>query len=425
MNIKSLYKLYTANPSICIDTRKVSESCLFFALKGPNFNANEFASKALELGASYAIVDEEKFVLSDKYILVDDVLNTLQKLSNYHRRKLKASLIGITGTNGKTTSKELCYQVLKQKFKTKATDGNLNNHIGVPLSLLAIPLDAEMAIIEMGANHLGEIDFLCSIAEPNYGVITNVGKAHLEGFRDLDGVLQTKTELYRHLAKKNNTLFYKDNQQLLIDMIPAQCHALSYGQLSNTTYRVISEGAQPFVKVRYNNISIQSKLIGEYNFDNIALGIAIGLYFDVDIKDIKAAIENYEPRNNRSQLISTEVNEILLDAYNANPMSIEHALINMQQLEHSKKVVILGDMFELGEESTAEHIRMINKCLSAGLTNVYLVGKEFHNNNHTSYPSFPSTDALIEELKKQPIVDSFVMIKGSRAMKLEQLVELL
>lgn len=424
MNLESLYSLYKKHPKVCIDTRKVSSSCLFFALKGPNFNANEFASKALTLGASYAIVDEEKYVLSDKYILVDDVLQTLQKLANYHRKQLNTTIIGITGSNGKTTSKELCFQVLKQKYTIKATEGNLNNHIGVPLSLLSIPLETEIAIIEMGANHIGEIDFLCSLAEPDYGVITNVGKAHLEGFGDLEGVLQTKTELYRHLAQKKGTIFIKDNHQILKDMLPNSCPVKFYGQLQETDYKVQSLGAQPFVAVHYNNEKIQSQLIGEYNYDNIALSIALGAYFEVPESKIKSAIESYIPTNNRSQLIEGTNNKILLDAYNANPMSIEHALINMQQLEHHNKVIILGDMFEMGSESDSEHIRMINKCLSIGFKNVYLVGEDFHVNNHTSYLSFPNTETLIDELKKHPIKDAFILIKGSRGMKLEQLVNL-
>jgi len=423
--IKNLYNIYLQHPEICIDTRKINQNCLFFALKGPNFNANEFAIQALEKGASHAIVDEEKYVLDDRYILVDDCLKTLQELSNYHRKQLNCKILGITGTNGKTTSKELCLQVLKQKFKTIATTGNLNNHIGVPLSLLSIRTDTEFAIIEMGANHIGEIEFLCSLAEPDCGVITNVGKAHLEGFGSLEGVLQTKTELYRYLAKNNAPVFIKDNHQILIEKIPSNCPTISYGQLNNSSCNIRYKEAQPFVKVAVDDVEIQSQLIGDYNFDNIALSIAVGMEFGIGIKDIKQAIESYVPTNNRSQLIKTDSNTILLDAYNANPMSIEKAINNLTNIKHPNKVMILGDMFELGEETNKEHINIINHCLNSGITDVRFVGEIFNTLNKTTYESYENTNALIEQLKKQRITDAFILIKGSRGMKLEQIVEYL
>jgi len=423
--IKHLYNIYLKHPKVCIDTREISRDCLFFALKGPNFNANEFAIQALEKGASYAIVDEEKYVLDDRYILVKDCLKTLQKLSAYHRKQLYCPILGITGTNGKTTSKELCLQVLKQKLKTTATAGNLNNHIGVPLSLLSIHTDTEFAIIEMGANHIGEIEFLCSLAKPDYGVITNVGKAHLEGFGSLEGVLQTKTELYKYLAKDNAPIFIKDNHQILIEKIPSNCPTIPYGQLNSSTYNIRYKEAQPFVKVMVNDVEIQSQLIGDYNFDNIALSIAVGMEFGIDIKDIKQAIESYVPTNNRSQLIKTDSNIILLDAYNANPMSIEKAIHNLANIEHQNKVMILGDMFELGKEANKEHINIINHCLNSGITDVRFVGEIFNALNKTGYESYDNTNALIEQLKKQSIRDAFILIKGSRGMKLEQIVEYL
>ena len=423
--MQSLYNIYLEHSKICIDTRKISKNCLFFALKGPNFNANEFAIKALEKGASYVIVDEEKYVLDDRYILVEDSLKALQVLANYHRKQLSCPILGITGTNGKTTSKELCLQVLKQKFKTIATEGNLNNHIGVPLSLLSIKPDTEFAIIEMGANHLGEIEFLCNLTEPDYGVITNVGKAHLEGFGSIEGVLQTKTELYRYLAKKNAPIFIKDNQQILIEKIPSNCPTITYGQLSSSNCNILSKGAQPFVEVLVDGIEIQSRLIGDYNFDNIALSIAVGMEFGISTKKIKQAIETYVPTNNRSQLIKTESNTVLLDAYNANPMSIEKAINNIANIEQPNKVIILGDMFELGEEANKEHINMINHCLSSGITEVYFVGEIFNGLNKTGYKSYDNTNSLMDQLKKQPITDAFILIKGSRGMKLEQLVEYL
>jgi len=422
-SIKEIYQLYLDCTGACTDTRSIEENSVFFALKGPNFNANTLAYKALEDGASYAIVDEEKYVLDDRYILVKDALESLQQLAKHHRQQLKCPIIAITGTNGKTTSKELCLQVLKQKYKTTATKGNLNNHIGVPLSLLAIPLDTEMAIIEMGANHLDEIDFLCRLAEPDFGVITNVGKAHLEGFGSLEGVLKTKTELYRYLNEQEGFIFHKDNQQILIEQLPENCENFSYGQLNSSTCRVEMLGAQPFVSVKVDDQTINSKLIGAYNYDNIALSIAMGLHFEVPIADIKVAIENYNPQNNRSQIVEKEHNTILLDAYNANPMSIEKAIENIQSIEHSNKVMILGDMFELGEESKKEHLNIINYCLSSGVNHVYLVGLEFHAVNATQFASFKTTNELALHIKKHPIKDAFVLIKGSRGMKLESLLE--
>jgi UDP-N-acetylmuramoyl-tripeptide--D-alanyl-D-alanine ligase len=423
--INHIYNIYRQHPEICIDTRQVSEACIFFALKGPNFNANEFAIQALEKGAAFAVVDEEKYVLDERYILVKDVLKSLQELANYHRKQLKCTIIGITGTNGKTTSKELCLQVLKAKFKTQATKGNLNNHIGVPLSILSLRKDTELAIIEMGANHIGEIDFLCTIAEPDLGIITNVGKAHLEGFGSLEGVLKTKTELYRFLESKEGPIFIKDNQQLLIEQIPLKCNAISYGQLDDSTYKIQNKGAQPFMKVAVDAIEIQSKLIGDYNFDNIALSIAMGLHFGVSTKDIKKAIENYSPTNNRSQIVETENNTILLDAYNANPMSLEKAIHNISNIEHPNKVMILGDMFELGTDTNKEHTNIINHCLNSRIQQILLVGELFDAINETNYMSFRSTNNIVDYIKSHPFKDAFILIKGSRGMKLEQLVELL
>ena len=408
---------------VCIDTRAISTGCLFFALKGPNFNANEFAITALQKGASYAVVDEAKYVLDERYILVKDVLTTLQNLANHHRKQLKCPVLAITGTNGKTTSKELTYRVLKQKYKTSATKGNLNNHIGVPLSLLAIEVDTEYAIIEMGANHVGEIAQLCEIAEPDIGVITNIGKAHLEGFGSLEGVLRAKTELYDYLGNNSGCVFTKDNQQNLLELSPVSSKQFTYGQLNTSNYIIKFINAQPYVSVNVNELLIKSQLIGDYNFDNIALSIAIGNYCGVEIDEIKKAIENYIPTNNRSQLLKTTRNSILLDAYNANPMSVEKAIHNMLNIDHKHKVLVLGDMFELGEDSKREHVNIINQCLSAGFSEVYLVGEAFTNANTTEYPSFGTTQELVNALIECPITDAFILIKGSRGMKLEQVAK--
>ena len=423
--MKQLYNRYLQNPKICTDTRKITEGCMFFALKGPHFNGNEFAKEALKKGASYAVVDDELYAIDDRYILVKDALKTLQELARFHRKELKCKVIGITGSNGKTTSKELCLQVLKKKYNTLATSGNLNNHIGVPLSVLSIAADTEIAIIEMGANHINEIKFLCGIAQPDYGVITNVGKAHLEGFGSIEGVLQAKTELYRYLATKDAPVFVKDNDYLLIDKIPKECPIIRYGELKDSNYIIKSNGAQPFVKVLLNETQIQSQLIGDYNFDNIALSIAIGMEFGLETIDIKEAIESYVASNNRSQIIKTNANTILLDAYNSNPMSLEKAIQNLENIKHENKVMILGDMFELGEETNIEHQKIIDQCLKSGVSNVFLVGKIFNAINNTNYTSFDNTGDLVNLLKTQAIEDAFILIKGSRGMKLEQLVDYL
>ena len=357
--IQNLYSLFIQHPNISIDTRKINKNCLFFALKGPNFNGNDFAMQAIKKGAAYAIVDEEKYVLNNQYILVKDCLKTLQGLANYHRKNLSIPILGITGSNGKTTSKELCLQVLKKKFKTTATSGNLNNHIGVPLSILSIDKDTEFGIIEMGANHIGEIDLLCKIAEPTCGVITNIGKAHLEGFGSIEGVLEGKTELYKFLEKSNGLILVKDDQQLLIEKIGQNCRKIKYGKNKNNNHIISLVHSNPFLTLEVNGIKIRSQLIGNYNFDNIALSIALGIEYGISIKEIKNAIENYVPKSNRSQLINTNKNKILLDAYNANPTSMGKAIDTIASIEHMNKLIILGDMFELGEDTNKEHINII------------------------------------------------------------------
>lgn len=420
--IQALYALFLKHTEISIDTRSIKKGGLFFALKGPNYNANKFAIQALDLGAAYAVVDEEKYVLDDRYILVENALETLQNLANHHRKQLTCPVLAITGSNGKTTSKELIHRVLAKKYTSSATIGNFNNHIGVPLSLLAIKLNTEFAIIEMGANHEGEIDFLCKIAEPDYGVVTNIGKAHLEGFGSLEGVLRAKTELYRYLDQKKGAIFIKDNQQILLENTPKNIKYYTYGQLNTSNYKVKFSKAQPKVTVLVEGTNVNTNLIGDYNFDNISLSIAIGIHFGVELKQIKDALELYVPSNNRSQLIETSFNTLLLDAYNANPMSVEKAVQNMRNIEHSNKVLILGDMFELGNDSKKEHLNIINQCLSLGLNNVKLVGEIFSSVNQTEYSAYKNTKELLSSLELTPIKNSFVLIKGSRGMKLEQLV---
>ncbi len=423
--VEKLYNIFLRHPVISIDTRQIKEDCIFFALKGPNYDGNKFASKALECGAAFAIVDNKECSLDHRYIMVNDVLESLQELAKHHRSKLNCTLLAITGTNGKTTSKELCQKVLKNKFRTKATRGNLNNQIGVPLSLLSIDHEDEFAIIEMGASQIGDIDFLCHIAQPNIGVITNVGKAHLEGFRSLDGVLRTKTELYKYLIKKNLPIFIKDNQSLLLSKIPEIYPKISYGELNSSTFKIELIEAQPYCKVMVGTEKIQSRLIGDFNFENIALSIAVGLNFGVEMKNIKEAIENYIPSNNRSQIIQSKKNTILLDAYNSNPMSIENAIANLSKISHPKKAMIIGDMFELGIEADKEHINLIQLCLKSGIKNVILIGETLHRLNKTDFVSFAKKDELIDYLKDNIISSTFILVKGSRSLELEKIKDYL
>ena len=423
--IEKLYNIFLTHSIVSIDSRKITKNCLFFALKGPNYNANEFASKALRDGAAYVVVDDRKYVLDQRYILVNNVLKSLQDLAKYHRSKLTCPLIAITGTNGKTTSKELCQKVLQKKYKTKATKGNLNNHIGVPLSILSIKNEDEIAIIEMGASQIGDIEFLCQIAQPSLGIITNIGKAHLEGFGSISGVLKTKTELYKYLKLNNSPIFIKDNQELLLNEFPKECTKISYGELNSSIFQIKILEAQPYCVVTVGKEKINSRLIGYFNFDNIALSIAVGLYFDVEINDIKKAIENYIPSNNRSQIIQTLKNTILLDAYNSNPMSVESAITNLKKISHPKKAMILGDMFELGTESDNEHLKLIRLCQESEIKEVILVGELLHGLNRTGFASFSKRDELINYLKKNAFENSFILVKGSRLLELEKITKYL
>jgi UDP-N-acetylmuramoyl-tripeptide--D-alanyl-D-alanine ligase len=349
MNIEQLYKLYNQTYLVDTDTRKIRKGSIFFALKGENFNGNKFAIEAINKGSTYAVIDDEKYNESPKIIKVKNVLKTLQQLANFHRRQLKIAIISLTGSNGKTTTKELINVVLSKKMKTIATIGNLNNHIGVPLTLLSMIPEAEIGIVEMGANHLNEIDFLCKIAEPNYGYITNYGKAHLEGFGSFEGVVKGKSELYNFLRITNGTAFINSNDKIQVK----QSTGINSISFNNNSIQFIE--ANPFVKVHYKKTLIESKLIGKYNYNNIAAAIAIGNYFKVSEEDIKSAIESYTPINNRSQIIEKESSKIILDAYNANPSSMQAALENFSQLKAKNKIVFLGDMFELGDDSEVEH----------------------------------------------------------------------
>ncbi|TZF82045.1 UDP-N-acetylmuramoyl-tripeptide--D-alanyl-D-alanine ligase [Pedobacter sp. BS3] len=433
MTIEQLYGLYTQYPVICTDTRKITEGCLFFALKGENFDANQFAGQAIALGAAYAIIDRAECQAGERFILADDVLTTLQQLARYHRDRLNIPVIGITGTNGKTTTKELINAVLSQKYTTYATQGNLNNHIGVPLTLLAVGRDIEIAVIEMGANHPGEIEFLCNIARPTHGIITNVGKAHLEGFGGYEGVKRTKGELYRHLAQTRGIAFINHDNTELIAMsnLAALQNRIYYGTGTDNVVSGSFDIIDNFLRVHWKHPDgtlheAQSNLTGTYNFENVLAAICIGSFFELPPEQVNRGVAAYRPTNNRSQITQTGHNVLVCDYYNANPSSMAVALENLAALKAEHKAVILGDMFELGAEAAQEHQAVVQRAASLDLDKRIFVGKEFYELRHRFAGDFYLTTAdAYAALKQHPLENYTILLKGSRSMKLEQLVELL
>lgn len=424
MTIEQLHQLFLEFPQVCTDTRKISPNCIFFALKGDNFNGNKYAAQALEKGASYAIVDEDEFAGSDNTILVKNVLTTLQNLSQFHRNYCKAKVIGLTGSNGKTTTKELITAVLSKKYKTIATKGNLNNHIGVPLTLLSITPDTEMAIVEMGANHLNEIEFLCKLAEPDFGYITNFGKAHLEGFGSEEGVIKGKSELYDFLTSHNKSVFFNADDPIQKEKLSTVIKKFGYSQNDNEFFNIKLIGADPFVKIAVGDIHITTQLVGSYNFTNCCAAILIGKYFNVEMDEIKKGIENYIPQNNRSQIIDKNGHHIILDAYNANPTSMKAALENFQQLKADYKVAFLGDMFELGKTAEKEHQEICNIATNMNFDQVFLIGENFFKTK-SDCSKFKSFDHLKETLNNKTLKNATILIKGSRGMALERILDLL
>ena len=424
MTIEQLHQLFLEFPQVCTDTRKISPNCIFFALKGDNFNGNKYAAQALEKGASYAIVDEEEFAGSNNTILVKNVLTTLQNLSQFHRNYCKAKVIGLTGSNGKTTTKELITAVLSKKYKTIATKGNLNNHIGVPLTLLSITPDTEMAIVEMGANHLNEIEFLCKLAEPDFGYITNFGKAHLEGFGSEEGVIKGKSELYDFLTSHNKSVFFNADDPIQKEKLSTVIKKFGYSQNDNEFFNIKLIGADPFVKIAVGDIHITTQLVGSYNFTNCCAAILIGKYFNVEMDEIKKGIENYIPQNNRSQIIDKNGHHIILDAYNANPTSMKAALENFQQLKAHYKIAFLGDMFELGKTAEKEHQEICNIATNMNFDQVFLIGENFFKTK-SDCSKFKSFDHLKETLNNKTLKNATILIKGSRGMALERILDLL
>lgn len=428
---EKLYSIFKQHPIICTDTRNIVSNSLFFALKGDNFNGNAFAEKALEAGATYAIVDQEPIKKDERYILVDDVLTTLQKLARHHRNQLQIPFIGITGSNGKTTTKELVHAVLSQHYKTHATKGNLNNHIGVPLTILSIPDNAEMAIIEMGANHQKEIALLSSIADPDYGIISNVGKAHLEGFGGFEGVKKGKKELYDHIHLKNGVIFINGDDANLMEMGAAVEKKILYGTSDFFDISGCIDSTDPFLAISFavtgneKKFKLKSHLIGEYNLGNILAAIAVGWYFNVPIDKIIFGIENYIPTNNRSQILQKDHNKIIMDAYNANPSSMQAAILNFSRISDPHKMLILGDMFELGTESLKEHALIVELIQELSLSNTIFIGKDFFKHQIPDYLFFETTEDLKTHFKSNLPKNYTILLKGSRGMKLESLLEVL
>jgi UDP-N-acetylmuramoyl-tripeptide--D-alanyl-D-alanine ligase len=412
------------HPSISTDTRKIKENDIFFALKGDNFNGNTYANQALKKGASYVIIDEKEYHINEKTILVDDTLETLQKLANYHRNYCKAKVISLTGSNGKTTTKELINAVLARKYKTIATKGNLNNHIGVPLTLLSIRLETEIAIVEMGANHQKEIQFLSGIAEPDFGYITNFGKAHLEGFGGVEGVIKGKSELYDYLIKNDKSIFFNADDSIQLEKLNQYTKKYGFSTFDSEFYNIVLLGTHPFVTLKVENTKIESNLIGSYNFQNCCAAIITGKYFDVELNHIKLAIEKYTPNSNRSQIIKKDGLYIILDAYNANPSSMKVALDHFSSMEHENKILILGDMFELGTSAQEEHQAISNLAHKLSFKNVLLVGENFYRTD-TEFVKLKNFQELKEYLQKHKLkANSSILVKGSRGMALERVLDL-
>ena len=425
MSIEDLYKIYTENPDIETDTRKIKNGNIFFALKGPHFNGNNFAERALEDGASYCVCDEKLTITDNRIIYVEDVLKTLQQLAKHHRQQLNIPFIAITGSNGKTTTKELVHEVLSTTYKCYTTKGNLNNHIGIPLTILSIKNDAEIAVIEMGANHLNEIEDYCLYTQPTHALITNCGKAHLEGFGGEEGVKKGKGELYSYILKTNGTVFINNDYDYLVNMSAGINNKISYGSIE-ATYVGKALEEKHLLKVEIikgaNIKTIQTQLAGNYNLPNVMSAVCIGKYFKVADEKIKNALEAYVPTNSRSQIIKKDTNTVLLDAYNANPSSMKVAIENFANMEGANKIVILGGMMELGEESLAEHAGLIEILSHYSWKQVVVAGKDF-----TNLPPyvlrFNDATEIAAWFKEQHFKNATILIKGSRSMAMEKVLE--
>lgn len=432
MTITELYNIFLEHPVVTTDSRDCPMDSIFFALKGASFDGNEYALKALELGCSYAVIDNPDYATDERCLLVDDVLLTLQQLAHHHRMALGTRIIGVTGTNGKTTTKELIAAVLSEKYNILYTQGNFNNHIGVPKTLLQLRPEHELAVIEMGANHPGEIKTLVDIVEPDCGIITNVGKAHLEGFGSFEGVIRTKAELYDYLRTKNATVFiHADNEHLM--GVAAGLQLVKYGTSAAADYAVKGEVTEcaPFLTFSWQNVAsstaamtVNTHLIGTYNIYNMLAAATIGIHFGVTEEQVCHALSNYIPSNNRSQLTVTDRNKLIVDTYNANPTSMMAALQNFRDMDVAPKMAILGDMRELGDVSAEEHQKVVDFLSLYNINNVWLVGDEF-GKTHCTFRKFHNVDEVKTELHNNTITGQYILIKGSNGVKLFQLPELL
>ncbi|MFO8054466.1 MAG: UDP-N-acetylmuramoyl-tripeptide--D-alanyl-D-alanine ligase [Bacteroidales bacterium] len=422
MDLSAIYKIFKDSAGICSDTRTIKQDCLFFALKGDNFNGNYFTEEAFEKGAKYAVVDQKEAVINEQCVLVENSLKTLQQLANYHRRRFTIPMIAITGSNGKTTTKEIMVAILQKKYHVHYTAANLNNHIGVPLTLLNLNESHEISVVEMGANHQGEIGQLCQIAEPDYGLITNVGMAHIEGFGSFEGVVKAKSELYDYLQKENRPVFVNEQDRILM----AKSNAVSritYGKIKD---KLLVQKEFPTLVIQWNNIPVKTNLTGAYNLDNINAAIAVGNYFRVRKKDMIEAIEQYNPDNSRSQLIQTKNNTIILDAYNANPTSVRAALENLHKYDsgRSEKIVALGDMLEMGTESVKFHEQVVELLKQYHFDQVILVGNTFASLDEAqAFNVFKDSAQAVEFFQSSPPDNALILLKGSRGIRMERLLK--
>ena len=427
MSIIDLYDLFIHNPQITTDSRNCPKGSIFFALKGDKFDGNQYAGKALASGCVYAVIDNPDYYIGERTILVDNVLKTLQQLAHHHRKVLGLQIIGITGTNGKTTTKELLAAVLSTKFNLLYTEGNFNNHIGVPLTLLRLTHDHEMAVIEMGASHPGDIKELVDIVHPNYGIITNVGRAHLEGFGSFEGVIRTKGELYDYIRRSKGKIFIKKENEYL-QSIAKGIEQITYGNGDDAFASGQVVSCDPFLVFNWKQQgklhTVETHMIGSYNLDNVLAAVAVGRFFKIPAERISRAIAAYEPTNNRSQFKKTDNNELIIDAYNANPSSMKVALDNFITMPVQPKAIILGDMRELGPTSDELHAEVVEQIKKGQFDKVFLCGEHFYKVGKEFSP-FATTEAMTEELRRQPLKGYHILIKGSHSMGLEKLVDIL
>ena len=422
--IEKIYQLYSQKYIVTTDSRKVEPGCVFVALKGEHFDGNDFAYQvANDNVAACVIADRKDLPHHERLFIVDDSLSALQELAKLHREKCNTPIIGITGTNGKTTTKELVASVLSQKYNIIYTQGNFNNHLGVPLTLLQIRPETEIAVVEMGANHPKEIELLCSLAQPNFGIITNIGKAHIEGFGSFEGVVKTKNELYDYLRNNNGKVFLNNDNQLLKDLAK-DLNFISYGKDTNADYHATIISSNPYLSINWNGKEINTRLVGEYNFENVMAAITAGCQFNIEQELIIKALENYSPTNNRSQFIKTEKNEVVMDAYNANPVSMYNSIKNFRNICDDNHLLILGDMKELGSESLNEHQEILNLIKRLEFCNVILVGSEFNKINN-EFQSFLNVDELISHINQNEISGKKILVKGSHSIHLEKLINIL